>query len=222
MFSSIFHAGTFNAVSCAEALVSALAMGLLIASLYRFTADSSSDYIIMLAVMPMLVCSVIMIVNGNLGASVAVLGAFGLVRFRSAPGTAKEIGYLFFAMAIGLASGMGFLTLAVLIAVLTSIVLACLEMTGFDQVRIRRKQLKITIPEDLNYTGVFDDLLMAYTKRPQLISVRTTNLGTMYELNYQIEMRDPEKEKEFLDAIRCRNGNLNIMIGAIQKERNVM
>ena len=222
MFSSVFHAGTFNVMSCAMALCTALVIGIFIASVYRYTADSSSEFIITLAVMPMLICAVILIVNGNLGTSVAVLGAFGLVRFRSAPGTAREIGYLFFAMAAGLTAGMGFLSMAAVLAAMTCIILLVLELSGFDRVRIRRKQLKITIPEDLNYTGVFDDLLMAYTKRPELISVRTTNLGTMYELNYRIEMRDAGKEKEFIDALRCRNGNLNIMIGAVQKERNVM
>ena len=219
MLSSIFHIGTFEIVSVLSAFAVALGLGLLIAALYR-TCAVSHGFPVVLALMPMLVTAVIMIVNGNLGASVAVLGAFGLVRFRSAPGTAQEIGFLFFAMAVGLATGMGFLTLAVLITVIAGAVYLVLEKTGFGTVESKDRQLRITIPEDLDYDGIFDDLFQKYTTRASLEKVKTTNMGTMYELSYLIRLRSMSQQKAFMDDLRCRNGNLTISIGLVKKAKN--
>ncbi len=219
MLNSIFHAGTFSIQSVAMALGTAFVLGLLIALLYRKLAFSGG-FTIILAVLPLLVTSVIMIVNGNLGASVAVLGAFGLVRFRSAPGTAREIGFIFYAMAVGLAAGMGFLSLACIITVTTGLVILVLEKIHFGDVESNERQLRITIPEDLNYDGIFDDLFFEYTKQAKLEKVKTTNMGTMYELSYRIQLRDMKKQKAFIDALRCRNGNLTIIMGLVQREKN--
>ena len=219
MLRSIFHAGTFEVWSVLAAFSVALVLGLLIAVLYRRFA-AAHGFPVVLAMMPMLITSIIMVVNGNLGASVAVLGAFGLVRFRSAPGTAMEIGFLFFAMAVGLASGMGFLTLAVLITLIAGAVFFLLEKAGFGTVESRERQLKITIPEDLDYDGIFDDLFRTYTTHAALDRVKTTNMGTMYELSYLIEMRDMAQQKAFLDELRCRNGNLTITMGLVKRARN--
>lgn len=219
MLSSIFHAGTFSILSVAMALGTAFVLGLLIALLYRKVAVSAG-FTIILAVLPLLVTSVIMIVNGNLGASVAVLGAFGLVRFRSAAGTAREIGFIFFAMAVGLAAGMGFLSLAFIITITTGLVILVLEKIHFGDVESNERELRITIPEDLNYDGIFDDLFFEYTKHTKLEKVKTTNMGTMYELFYRIQLRDSKKQKAFIDALRCRNGNLTIMMGLVQREKN--
>lgn len=219
MLSSIFHAGTFSILSVAMALGTAFVLGLLIALLYRKVAVSAG-FTIILAVLPLLVTSVIMIVNGNLGASVAVLGAFGLVRFRSAAGTAREIGFIFFAMAVGLAAGMGFLSLAFIITITTGFVILVLEKIHFGDVESNERELRITIPEDLNYDGIFDDLFFEYTKHTKLEKVKTTNMGTMYELFYRIQLRDSKKQKAFIDALRCRNGNLTIMMGLVQREKN--
>ncbi len=219
MLKSIFHVGTFEIWSVLLAFAVSLVLGLIIAMLYRKCAVSHG-FPIILALMPMLVAAVIMIVNGNLGASVAVLGAFGLVRFRSAPGTAKEIGFLFFAMAVGLSVGMGFLTLALLITFIAGTAFLLLEKADFGTVNSNDRLLKITIPEDLDYDGIFDDLFQKYTTHSNLDRVKTTNMGTMYELSYLIEMRNMSQQKEFIDELRCRNGNLTIMMGLVKKEKN--
>lgn len=219
MLKSIFHIGTFDIWSVLLAFAVALVLGLFIAMIYR-KSTISRGFPVVLALMPLLVTSVIMIVNGNLGASVAVLGAFGLVRFRSAPGTSKEIGFIFFSMAVGLAVGMGFLTLAVLITVITGIAFLLLEKADFGNVPSKDRLLKITIPEDLDYDGIFDDLFQKYTSHSNLERVKTTNMGTMYELSYLIEMRNMSSQKEFIDELRCRNGNLTIMMGLVRHEKN--
>ena len=219
MLRSIFHAGTFEIWSVLLAFAVALTLGLAIALLFRRCA-AATDFPIVLAMMPMLVTAIIMIVNGNLGASVAVLGAFGLVRFRSAPGTAMEIGFLFFAMAVGLAVGMGFLSLAVLLTVIVAAAYLLLEKSGFGTVECKSRQLRITIPEDLDYDGIFDDLFRQYTRYATLERVKTTNMGTMYELSYLIEMRDMSQQKALIDGLRCRNGNLTISMGLVKREKN--
>lgn len=220
MLSSIFHPGTFSVAGVAAAMATALVLGIAIALLYKMSSAHIGNFVVILAVLPLLVQSVIMTVNGNLGASVAVLGAFGLVRFRSAPGTAREIGFIFFAMAVGLATGMGFLSLAALITIVTGFAILVLEKAHLGSTDSKERQLRITIPEDLNYTGIFDDLFLSYTKYARLERVKTTNMGTMYELSYHLEMKNIEKEKAFIDDLRCRNGNLSIILGLVQREKN--
>jgi uncharacterized membrane protein YhiD involved in acid resistance len=153
-------------------------------------------------------------VNGNVGAGVAVAGAFSLVRFRSVPGTAREIGTLFLAMAAGLICGMGYLGYAVLFSVVMGAAMVLLNQFGFGASKdgSAEKMLRITIPEDLNYSEIFDDLFAQYTSRCEVFSVKTTNMGSLFRLQYQITLRDEKKEKEFIDALRCRNGNLEISI----------
>lgn len=220
MLSSIFHAGTFSAATVAAAMASALVLGIVIAVLYKSSAVHIGSVTTILAVLPLLVASVIMIVNGNLGTSVAVLGAFGLVRFRSAPGSAREIGFIFFAMAVGLAVGMGFLSLAALITLVIGAAITGLEKMHFGSEVPKERELRITIPEDLNYHGIFEDLFQKYTKSAYLERVKTTNMGTMYELSYRVELRNPEQDQEFMDALRCRNGNLSILLGLVQRDKN--
>ena len=158
---------------------------------------------------------VILLVNGNLGAGVAVAGTFSLVRFRSAPGTAKEICGIFLAMAVGLATGMGYLILAIAFTVLLCAVCLLYTVTHFGESKKTEKALKVTIPEELDYTGAFDDLFQKYTLYWSLVQVKTTNMGSLYKLEYRILLRDPAQEKQFLDDLRCRNGNLEIVCGRI-------
>ena len=174
-----------------------------------------------LVLLPVLVQMIIMLVNGNLGTSVAVLGAFSLVRFRSVPGSSKEMAVIFFAMAAGLATGMGFLSFAVLMTAIIGGVFLLLEKTRFGESKRERKDLRVTIAEHLDYTEIFDDIFRQYTDQCDLQRVKTTNLGSMYELEYHIVLKDLRREKEMLDAIRCRNGNLTVICGrraAIQEE----
>lgn len=169
------------------------------------------SFLVTLAVLPAIVSVVIMMVNGNVGAGVAVAGAFSLVRFRSAPGTAREIGMIFLAMGTGLVCGMGYLLYAALFAVLVggAMTLFTVAMGAWSGTQ-QEKTLRITIPEDLNYSDVFDDLFQEFTSFVELLSVKTTNMGSLYKLTYSVTLKNPAREKELIDALRCRNGNLEI------------
>ncbi len=192
-----------------------LILGIAAAALSMFKAKSkySQSYILTLAMLPSLVQIVIMMVNGNIGAGVAVAGAFGLIRFRSAPGTAKEIGMVFLTTAIGLATGMGYVGIAVVFFIIIAAFMLVLTATRFGSGASDERELKITIPENLDYDGLFDDLFQKYTRCADLDRVKTTNMGTLYELSYKIALRDGVSSKQFLDELRERNGNLNIVCG---------
>lgn len=167
-----------------------------------------------IATIPAIVCVVIMMVNGNVGAGVAVAGAFSLVRFRSAPGTAKEIGVLFMAMGVGIITGMGYIAYAFLFVVILGgmdLFYAQIDF-GIKKHPALQRTLHVTIPEDLDYVEVFDDLLAEYTEKHSLVNVKTTNMGSLFKLTYQITFREANVEKAFIDAVRCRNGNLEVAL----------
>ena len=182
-------------------------------SMYKAKSKYSQSYILTLAMLPALVQIVIMMVNGNIGAGVAVAGAFGLIRFRSAPGTAKEIGMLFLTTAVGLATGMGYVAVAAVFFVIIAAFTLLLTALGFGARASDERELRITIPENLDYDGLFDDLFRKYTRSADLDRVKTTNMGTLYELSYKITLREGASVKAFLDELRTRNGNLNIICG---------
>lgn len=189
-----------------------LALGALIAvcGMYKPTTRSRS-LTLSLVLLPVIVQTIIALVNGQVGAGIAVAGAFSLVRFRSAPASARDITSIFLAMAVGLANGMGYIGIAVVLTVVVLIVNFLLTAFGFGAAAQRERDLKIVIPESLNYTEALNDLFRKYTSRHELLSVKTTNMGSLYKLSYHIELKHPEREKEFIDAIRCRNGNLEIV-----------
>lgn len=182
----------------------------------------SKSFVITLVLLPAIVQVVIMLVNGNIGTGVAVMGAFSLVRFRSIPGSAKEIGIIFLAMAVGLAVGMGFVVIAVVFTLIITLVSVIFTVSKFGESRKATKVLKITIPENLNYNGLFDDIFDEYTTSNKLICVKTTNMGSLYQLMYNIEERDESREKDMIDAIRCRNGNLDIVCGYVSNDKEVL
>lgn len=192
-------------------------LGLGVALIYMYKNTYSSNFVFTLALLPAIVQVVIMMVNGNLGAGVAVMGAFSLVRFRSAQGSAKEIASIFFSMALGLATGMGYIGYAIIFFVIIGAVMFLLTAIGFGETKATDKELKVTIPESLDYNGIFDDLFEKYTKKSDLVRVKTTNMGSLYELQYQITLKDENDEKAFIDEVRCRNGNLNIVCGRVPK-----
>ena len=187
-----------------------LLLGIGIALVAGYRSRSTQSLAITLAILPAVVQAVIMLVNGSIGAGIAVAGAFSLVRFRSAPGTAREIAAIFLAMAIGLATGMGYVGLAALLFLILAGAMLALTVLRFGQKEDAGRILKITIPEDLDYDGLFDDLFERYTTAHTLEKVKTTNMGTLYELRYRITLRQEPVPKVFLDELRCRNGNLNI------------
>ncbi len=206
---------TIGAFLICTAVSMVLGIGLSLVSMYR--EKSSQSLALTLAILPTAVQVVIMLVNGNIGAGVAVAGAFGLVRFRSQPGTAREIAVIFLAMAVGLATGMGYVVLAVLTFVLAGGMLMLLTLLRFGQKSEAERILRISVPENLDYEGLFDDILDNYTSDFELVRVKTSNMGTMFDLEYRIIMADGRVPKAFLDDLRTRNGNLTISCS-----RNVM
>lgn len=193
-------------------LITALFLGLFIAWLYTYRTKYTKSFVITLSLLPAAVSMVILMVNGNIGAGVAVAGAFSLVRFRSVPGTAKEIGAIFLAMGAGLAVGMGYIAFAALFVMVVSLVNLILTASKFGDTKSTHRSMTITIPEHLDYTGAFDDLFATYTKTASLERVKTTNMGSLLKLTYDIELLDEKQKKTFLDEIRCRNGNLEIVL----------
>ena len=190
-----------------------LVLGLIMAAAYMWRNEHTKSFLVTLALLPAVVCVVIMMVNGNIGAGVAVAGAFSLVRFRSAPGSAKEIVTIFLAMGAGLIAGMGYLGFAALFTVIMcAMFLLYSAVTGSRKREAINKTIKITIPEDLDYTGAFDDIFAEYTRKNELVKVKTTNMGSMFRLTYNVTLRDATKEKEMIDRIRERNGNLEIFV----------
>lgn len=199
----------------------ALLCGALLGFTYAFRGNATKSFIVTLALLPSAVGMVIMLVNGSLGAGIAVAGAFSLIRFRSSPGTAREIVAIFIVMCVGFSVGMGYLGYAVLFTVIMGGILFILNVTGIWEKRApKEKTLRITIPEDLNYSNAFDDLFREYTVKYQTVSVKTTNLGSMFKLTYNITLRDLSREKQFIDELRCRNGNLEISISDREDKLN--
>lgn len=191
-------------------------LGLLSAFLCKYKNNTSQSFLFTIAMLPTIVQVIIMLVNGNIGAGVAVAGAFGLVRFRSAQGSAREITAIFMTMALGLATGMGYVGLAAIFFVIMAIFQVAMCSMNFGAIDEAERDLRITIPEDLDYEGIFDDIFEKYTNKVELVSVKTSNLGTLYELRYTVNLKGQGVPKAFLDEIRTRNGNLNIVCGRVQ------
>lgn len=196
--------------------LTSLVLGIACAIIYRNEERYSRNFTVSMMILPTLVQFVIMLVNGNLGTSVAVLGTFSLVRFRSVPGSSKEICYVFLAMAIGLATGMGYIGFAVLFTCIILCILFIVRKIHLKDPLETQKDLRITIPENLDYTEIFNDIFEHFVKRENLIKVKTTNLGSMFELHYEIELKKDAKEKELIDAIRTRNGNLTVICSRVK------
>lgn len=202
-------------------LGAAMALGMLNAQVFLYRSRHSAGFALTLAMLPMAVAMVILLVNGNIGTGVAVAGAFALVRFRSVPGTAREIAAIFTAMALGLALGMGYVAIAVIFFLLTAAFTLTLTRLEFGAPSRYLRRLKITIPESFNYEGLFDDLFGAYTRSCRLERVKTTNMGTLFELTYQAELKAEPVPKEFLDQLRARNGNLNIVVSDFSEKESL-
>ncbi|MBO5869128.1 MAG: DUF4956 domain-containing protein [Clostridia bacterium] len=191
-------------------LAASLLCGLIIAISASFKNQTTKSFIISLVVLPMIVFTVITTVNGNIGTGVAVMGAFSLVRFRSVPGKAKDIAAIFLAMTSGLACSGGYIATALLFTVIVCVVLCVLSIIplGND----KSMDLQITIPESLHFANEFEDIFNKYTKKHKLIRAKTSNMGSLYKLFYRIELIDTNKIQEFIDELRCRNGNLEISL----------
>ena len=205
--------GTVTSQNFAVYLLISIALGIVVSLSYMFKSKYTSGFVITLALLPAIVQTVIMLVNGQIGTGIAVMGAFSLVRFRSVPGTAREIVSIFLAMAVGLAMGMGNVVVALIFTFIMIAANFVLTFFGFGQKRNMPKTLRIVIPENLDYTDIFDDIFAKYTKSFELESVKTTNMGSLYRLTYQITLKSDMSEREMIDEIRCRNGNLEVFCG---------
>lgn len=217
LFQGIFDTDMTKVITITDFLLCigvALIVGLILAFAHMYRSRYTKSFIVTLALLPAVVCVVIMMVNGNVGAGVAVAGAFSLVRFRSVPGTAKEITMLFLAMGAGLIAGMGYLGFAMLFTIVMCAFCIFYNYLDFGTRKnaARYKTLTITIPEDLDYTGVFEDILKEHCMSYDLVRVKTTNMGSLFRLTYDLVMKKEGNEKKMIDQLRCRNGNLEISV----------
>lgn len=220
MFETIFKEATTDlAIDIKTTMLSVLAalvLGSLISVAYYLTTTKktrSTSFIISLVILPAIVAIVILLVGENVARAFSLAGIFTLVRFRSIPGDSKDITFVFLSMAIGLSAGLGYLTLAAIVAVILGAIVVVVYKLRIGTSRQNEKRLRITIPEDMNFQNAFDDLFQKYTDYFEMVKVKTTNMGTLFELYYNVIMKNNASEKEFIDAIRCRNGNLNIQLG---------
>lgn len=217
LFTGLFDTDLTTRISLTNFLLCigvSLVLGLIMTLSYTCRSLYTKSFVVCLSILPAIVCVVIMMVNGNVGTGVAVAGAFSLVRFRSAPGNAKEIAAIFLAMGAGLITGMGYLGFAVIYTLIMCLVYIVYDRFSFgsDKNTLRFKTFNITIPEDLDYSDVFKDIFNEYTTNAELIRVKTTNMGSLFRLTYNLTLKDVDKEKEMIDKIRCRNGNLEITV----------
>ena len=218
MFTNVLKTTTDLSVAVDGALIcigAAVVLGLIISLIYMISdpkKDYSAHFAFTLALLPTIVCVVIMVVGTDIARAISLGGVFALVRFRSVPGDSKDITNVFFAMVAGLACGMGYVALAIVFTVVVGVIYFILNFLQYGVRRCVTKQLRITVPENLNFSGVFDDLFNEYTTNVELEQIKTTNLGTLYELTYNIDMKKDVDEKAFIDSLRCRNGNLNIVL----------
>lgn len=206
---------TFTVATFFVCIAVSLVLGAVLAFMHSHFNNSSKGFIMTIALLPAIVQMVILLVNGNLGTGVAVMGAFSLVRFRSIPGNAKEISSIFMAMAVGLATGTGYIAIAVIFTVLVGGISTLYHMTNFGEPKKTEKELKITIPEGIDYMEAFNDIFKEYTVKNELMKVKTSNMGSLYKLDYRIILKSVEKEKAFIDELRCRNCNLEITCGRV-------
>lgn len=227
IFKGLFDTSTSVTISVTDFLLCvgvALVLGVFLAVVYAVKSRYTKSFLITLGILPAVVCIVIMMVNGNVGAGVAVAGAFSLVRFRSAAGTAKEIAVIFLAMAAGLVCGMGYLAYAALFTLIIGVFFLALQFIKIPQSKsvLKQKTLRITIPEDLDYTIIFNDIFDKYTTEYKLTNVKTSNMGSLFKLTYHLTEKDITKEKEMIDELRVRNSNLEISISEQEETRDAL
>lgn len=225
LFNGIFDSTTTTAATTAVTtgsvavgsfllcILVALVIGFILAAVYKYKNNYTKSFLLTLIILPAIVCVVIMMVNGNIGAGIAVAGAFSLVRFRSVPGNAREITTIFMAMGAGMVCGMGYLGYAMLFTLIMAFLMFIFTVLNLgDESENGIKILSVTIPENLDFNGVFEDLFSKYTDTHKEISVKTVNMGSLYRLKYEIKMKNASEERNFIDDIRTRNGNLEVSI----------
>ena len=218
MLDSLFYSTTEETITfaaLAAGVGAALVIGLLISLVYIATHKEegySGSFVITLIMLPAIVSVIILLIGSNVARAFSLAGAFSLIRFRSAPGDPIDISYVFFTLAVGLACGMGYIGYGMLFAVILCAVMVILSVTKYAKPRVNMMQLKITIPEDIDFQNCFEDILEQYTDSYKLQRVKTADFGSLFEIVYAIQPKEAMDQKEFIDQLRCRNGNLNIVL----------
>ena len=223
MFNSIFDPTT-TGLEITTALIAAgvaLVLGLVLAITHKLTSQTTKGFLITLATLPLLVMAVMIMINGNLGTSIAILGAFSLIRFRSLQGRAKDLLAVFFAMMIGLACGMGHILFGTVITIIAILAIVLFSFTNLLEPDRHERVLKVVIPEDMDYDEVFESIFKKYTSYHRLVRMKTMNMGSLYKLTYDVKIKHDVKEKEFLDAIRVKNMNLKVLLSEPLGEEEV-
>lgn len=220
LFYDIFTDTAVDSAMMLLAIGVSLLLGLVVAKVYQFKTVYSKSFVMSLALLPTLIAIVIFLVNGSLGAGVAVMGAFSLIRFRSAPGGAKELVSIFLVMTIGIAIGMGYLVFATVFTLIMSLVMLLLEVVNFGQMKHSMRQLTVVIPESLDYESIFDDIFNKAANHVELANVKTSDMGSLFKIKYIIQLNGRMTEKELIDALRTRNGNLEIAISRYITKEN--
>jgi hypothetical protein len=217
IFDNIFDsaASTIGSIEFVECVLCGLVLGAIISLVYGYKSRHTDSFALTIALLPAMVCVVIMMIDDSIGTGIAVAGAFSLVKFRSVPGTAKEIAVIFLAMAVGLIIGMGYLGYAALFTAIICLILvaATLLRISYPRRGSGEKVLKITMPEDMDYTSALEDVFSKYTSSHELKSAKTINMGSMYRLTYSVVLNDERQQKQMIDEFRVRNGNLEIALG---------
>ena len=220
LFYDIFTDTAVDPAMMLLAIGVSLLLGLVVAKVYQFKTVYSKSFVMSLALLPTLIAIVIFLVNGSLGAGVAVMGAFSLIRFRSAPGGAKELVSIFLVMTIGIAIGMGYLVFATVFTLIMSLVMLLLEVVNFGQMKHSMRQLTVVIPESLDYESIFDDIFNKAANHVELANVKTSDMGSLFKIKYIIQLNGRMTEKELIDTLRTRNGNLEIAISRYITKEN--
>lgn len=220
LFMDVFTDTSVTAGAMFGAIGMALLLGFVIALVYQYKTVYTQSFVLSLALLPALIAVVIFLVNGSLGAGVAVMGAFSLIRFRSAPGGAKELLAVFLTMTVGIAIGMGYIYFAAAFTIIMAAAMLLLEKVEFGKMKQQMRQLTIVIPESLDYDQVFDDIFEAATQKVELATVKTSDMGALFKLKYIVQLNGKMTEKELIDALRTRNGNLEISINRQVSKEN--
>ena len=201
-------------------IISSIILGLILSFTHKITSKYNKNFLITLTLIPIAVEAIMIMVNGSLGTGIAVAGAFSLIRFRSIPGTSREILSIFIAMTVGIVLGMGYIGYAVIITIVTSLLIIILNKVNIFE-NNKDKLLKITIPENLDYTDIFNDEFTKYLNSYEINQVKTTNMGSLFEITYLVNLKNNINEKEFIDKLRVKNGNLKIMLSKPLEENNL-
>ena len=219
LFSSIFTS-TFTLGQFLIAVLASMVLGFVVSIYYMFRNTYSKSFVPSLILIPAIECVVIIMINGNMGTGIAVAGSFALIRFRSARGSAKDLTAIFMAMAIGIICGTGYIGIAVLFTLIVCAVGMFLSFVKYGECDVKLRYLKITVPENLNYDEVFEEVLNNYCSDYEIEKVKTLSLGSLFRVDYSIVMKDTSKIKAMIDDLRIRNNNLEIVCGkeAVSKE----